>query len=772
MKDFLPHITNDQGQSLHVVGSAIVQTSIPNPIDDAPEGWEKSTIQYSRHPEMYALFKSYTTPLKFVLEGAYILRYMFYTFGMEIVLYFIWLKLDATLGGTLTHKSWYKGEPDLSTFKDSDDGVECVINESGFFKDLNANKSIVYEYKLKDDPRAVTVEISGVPIANTAAYIVADQFDYNVDSFTPICVFSTNEGTNFVLDLQGQDYEQIPGVVSGGGGYMETSNNYLFKNKSAQVQTVHATGNLIVKCTQQGSGAPHFARLMMYKESDVFPFPADIMNHSFDDQETVVRAIDQTFVLQPGEKVFFLGIMQAANLSVFKIEFIDGSKIFLDFKSIKPVTIHNALRAVDLGRNICESMSGGLSTMESDLLDNDPNLLITSGDAVRGIEDAVVKTKWTDYHTSINAVRCISFGVANQNGKLETRRYGFQNIQIANLGLSSNLELTTANEFIYDSIENGYPVTDIEDVNGRYMFCNTCIYKLPGRRVKNTYDIKSIYLADPYVIELTRINLENKRTTDANTDNKVFFLDAEKVYNDITADMIFYNDLVFNFGSFRVLNRTGLGLIPGIRFTIPSGQNTGSYSISAVYEDGADTVILLYNGVLFNFTGAENGITITFNHYRMRRLAYTNIEGFPTDVGPLVYNMELSPATILKFHYPWIYSSCEFMDGQYIVFQSTDKNDKVSREYNGVITRERKDILINGATLGQKIYRPYYFDANFETPISLSETMDAGVMGFFAFDTYRGYPMDIKTNDATMETQEYKLLCTGDTDLLNRITQN
>ena len=148
---FLPFLTNDAGQTLDVENGTVVTMGLPTPLENSPEGWEKNTLQFARNNEFRGIVKSYTTSLKFYLEGATILRNAFYRLGMETVLFFIWLKLDQSFGGDMKYKSWYKGQPDFGTFKDEYDGVVINITEGGFFKDLQANKGVLYELPFDED---------------------------------------------------------------------------------------------------------------------------------------------------------------------------------------------------------------------------------------------------------------------------------------------------------------------------------------------------------------------------------------------------------------------------------------------------------------------------------------------------------------------------------------------------------------------------------------------------------------------------------------------
>jgi hypothetical protein len=53
-----------------------------------------------------------------------------------------------------------------------------------------------------------------------------------------------------------------------------------------------------------------------------------------------------------------------------------------------------------------------------------------------------------------------------------------------------------------------------------------------------------------------------------------------------------------------------------------------------------------------------------------------------------------------------------------------------------------------------------------ETPVDFVKKMNGtGSLGYFNFDIYAGYPIEIRTNDMTRETQDYQMLVKAGTDL-------
>ncbi len=753
-RQFLPFLTDDQGKSLAVENGVVVTKAIPDPLDNSPEGWEKSTIQFARNNEFRGVIKSFTTTLKFLFEGAKILRTYFYTKGVEAVLYFIWLKQNVSFGGGMKYEGWYKGEPDLSTFNDTYEGVEVNITEGGFFKELQANKNIPYEIPFDDN--AVSLEMDGLEIFNKLKYTIAPEVIYEGSGGKTIAMsLISEEGTNSTLEVSSQPF--APQDLN--------SENWMLKNGSSSNQEIHITGIIRFMAPENGTLPLSFARMKFLKNTSDSNFNGwSFYSGNPPANQIFEKAIDYTITLAPDERLFLLQAQDSVNYDLFNIVFLEDSYLNVDFASRKETTVIKAYKSYDVGNILCNKMSNGKSKLNSDLLSNDYNLLITSGDAIRGIEGAVIKTKFSDFHKSIDAVKCISFGVQNNHGKLEERTYAFSNAQISNLGESRNFKLEPANDFRYNKIEVGYPAKDIEDLNGKYSFNNSVVYKTPVLRGgENTYDAKSVYYADPFIIEIIRINLEFKTTTDNKSDNDVFFIDAEKAFNNYIGEA---NFTIINTLPYIVLNSVGLNLKPGVRFKVLSGQNNITFTIVVVFEFLFKTYILVKESIVEEVVNIE----IEFLHYKLRRLPYNSIEGIPN--GDTVFNVELSPKRILNNHYRWIASAMDKLEAGMLVYQTTEKNSElVTTDANNVVIKEKEDIPI--ALLGPKIYLPYYLNFEVESPINLVELVAANPGGYFNTTVsgigYKGYIIEVKTNEATLETQEYKLLATADNDFTKLI---
>ena len=393
MKQFLPFITDDTGRSLTVENEVVVTSSIPDPLNNSPEGWESNTLQWARNKEFYGIIKSYTTSLKFYLQGAKILRNAFYKLGMETVLFFIWLKQNVTFGAGMKYEGWYKGEPDFSTFKDEWDAVEISITEGGFFKDLQANKTVVYEVPFDADAKYVYMD--GMYLYQKLVYEDISDLDISKNLFGEFFLgpypLITQEGSSVGFYLGNEVLETAPSGIDS----TVASTNIILQNLLDVPVDITIAGRISFKCTSMTS-SPAWAMKFRYLTS--------FMDTSVPNQdvykviETPAMTVGQTYfedfsitiTLQPNETLLRQGIFFGGVGTDAVIQFTKDSKNTISFKTRSPANLVPIYRAFDYGKKLVTKMSA-LASFSSPLLEGDYNLMVTTGDALRNLPDVVIK---------------------------------------------------------------------------------------------------------------------------------------------------------------------------------------------------------------------------------------------------------------------------------------------------------------------------------------------------------------------------------------------
>jgi hypothetical protein len=220
---FLHFLTDTQsGKSYFVDHAGVVHLdNNPTPLPHSPEGWFDSEVAFGRNSKYYGINRSYTNPLKFIGDGAAIIRSLLYAGkGVETQLSLVILKWD---DNDDIYKLYYKGAVDLS--KADDDaakGVSVNLLESGLLQLVKANENTVYEFPCDGSiPENVRVLLDGIKFQDTFHYTFVEQ-DINPVLATLPTLFLNNEGDNIGVIARrpaSRNHTMTPGYYSQSGNY-------------------------------------------------------------------------------------------------------------------------------------------------------------------------------------------------------------------------------------------------------------------------------------------------------------------------------------------------------------------------------------------------------------------------------------------------------------------------------------------------------------------------------------------------------------------------
>lgn len=489
-------------------------------LPQAPKGWEQSDLNWKRSPDYYGMIRTYTNPYEFTLDGAWLLRRVYYTQGVNGQCS---IKIEILNRSTWQYENLYLGEIDFSTFKDEGVYVTANVMEGGPSAAVAAYDSVKYEIPISPD--SMTVRIPGIDKVeegsafpwydnvNSIGYFPGLQIDLN-ELFAGNVVIQdqqfsspstlTPSPTNWFIEGQNPTTEtRIYGSIEYWG---ITPPNYYY-----QFQIVDISGNpvAILGSTQGGSA--------------MNGNPNDVRTFNFDTSINIIS----------GQRLFVLvrryGSGSAPVLPFFAI---NGGKINVSYGITTEPSLVQAVKPLTLFNKILQRM-GANAPAQSNTLQIWDNLLITSGDAIRGLEGAVIKTTFKDFFKSIDAVLCCGFGIENGIARIEQKQYWYRAIQVLNLGEIKDVIIQPAEEYIFNSIKAGYPDDDYEVDRGREEYNSEQIWSTAIQRIQKQLDISSVYRADQYGIEQVRLtqdedNRDNAREKDKKQDNDVFFIHAKK----------------------------------------------------------------------------------------------------------------------------------------------------------------------------------------------------------------------------------------------------
>lgn len=704
-QDLLPFLTNTAGNSYRVNNGLVGDTSTPTPLPHSPDGWQDTEINWERNIRYSGVFRSFTTPLKFVREGMRIIKNRVYRFGPEDKIYLLINWLDKTFGGGWVHRSFYKGELDLSQMEDDDDGrvITVPIMEGDLIKLYKAYENTTYEVPITGP----LVRMDGLELANTSSYttIDAQQVIFDAEGPSPTkfdllwipIQFINNDGAN--IDAEQQSTSPLV-EFSSVGPYDD--------NRFLDNWFYHATGNKQVKLNFPVTMTMvNGTSLELYLKNSngsrisigtiTNPIPAHLAY-----TETKTINVNLTLNLLADEKLYLISQLRfdrgsspgAPNAGLGKY---GETNIQISATDRYKATYVKTVRPLALGQALLDKITGGGGyTFSSNYLSNNwENLVVTSGDGLRGLNGAVIKTSISDYFDSYNTVLNMELTMAGKVLSMEPKASAFDQTVALAMGPVKSFKRSFAKDYQYNALSIGYPVgetTTYESLNGRGAFNATSEYTSVVTRNPKKLEILSKYKASMGEEELIRINLDGKTTTDSSTDNDVYFLHIEKT------------------------------------------------------SAGTTTTGIPY-----------------FNLYRA---PYDSITGL---ISPATaFNIELSPARCLRRHGNYLRSIFYWQQATKLVFQTSAKNTEMITVKNGVTFQENADVIIGTLDPPLFIPLSLAFTSPINRQIvnvmknnpnqSFSFVDDDG-------DTHYGFPMSVKLKPANQPAQDTVLLCSPLTDI-------
>jgi hypothetical protein len=534
---WLHFLTDSLGRSYVYQNGGVGQSAKPAWLQHGPDGWMENTIKYARNPNYHELFRTFTTPYKYVKDGAFITRYLKYRRGSQEKLFHVIHKLDKSFGGGWQHKLFYKGQVDMSRINDTDTSVTANIMEGGLSKFLAANENIEYSLDI-DVPDAVIIKDDGLKLQQKASYLLTNG---SLD----------NDLGGHIIELQLLGNENVSSVSATSEQRKATNNQTinLWRNESKFIETGVADTTItlnwdfnMLPVLADGVGAVFGTSLFLQvhallDENTRYSIPGLpsgtnlqsvgggdpllLYNHK---QHFTGSA---TFTVPANARlILYMSANNNRDLTFFTYDNDGTFDASYDYRH--RTTFVKGLRPMYVAQKLLDKMTGGGYQLTSNYISSEwDNLIITSGDAIRGIPGAKLVTSWRSFFNSYNIPCNLSSGIRNQIMYIERKANAYQPTVQVDLGAVRDLSIDDAVEYQYGSIKVGYPNTDTEDINGRDEFNVTVTYTSKVETSSKVLDLVSTYKASMYEQELLRINLDGKTTTDDTNDNTVYFKHLE-----------------------------------------------------------------------------------------------------------------------------------------------------------------------------------------------------------------------------------------------------
>lgn len=776
LKRFLYFILKEDGRSARVVNGVVTYSGQPYPLPQSPEGWQEILLAWERSLELHGLVTNFSLPMGFVRDAARITRDALYKETTETKLFLLIQRLTLIL--SLTDYNWfykyfYRGELDLSAADDTQDMINVPIMEGGLSKLIKAAWDTDFEFPLSD-PACVNVAMDGIDIQEKANYELLTGFEiaksvFGENFFLPF-TFLNRDGQSTGITFISENVQDVTGLSWADKLAVD---NYIAKaadNNSTDID-VHIVGTMIVTCTQNDIGS--FLRTRFLRSNQLIANQNDYLiafQSPIVDGDTYRFDVDMVIPLEPGERLYMEGIYNTGGVDV-KIQFEVGSTFALSYTNRYKTTYVLAWPRMALYKALIKRITGSDANAISQLCTDNDALVITCGDAIRGLTGVTVKTSLRDFFKDNDATFMAGMAITAAGVELEDRtRYYEQSVppDEIDLGIIVDFEIKPAQDLKYNTFKFGHPKQDTQDVNGKYGPNGNNQFTGPLTKDVKEYNMVSGYKADPYEIESLRQNLNGKTTTDDKSDNDVFVLATVAGTAIQTVLLSFIAS-----GNYIVFPLTPV-IVPGMKFIITgSASNDGTYTVTSV--DQFTTTQTVHTDITITISEGPISVQVEFILgllYTLDRPAYTTLEGVPNDT---IFNLPLlTPKTMLLRHGRWIRSMNAGLDSQKIVFASgkDNQNTELKTVLGSVTVDEDKDEAISG--LGAYMFLPWYFIFKTQVPIGIPELIEDNPNLSFKFtdeagQVWRGFSqlIGVAPNDYT--PQEFKLLATPENDILKLI---
>lgn len=478
----------------------------------APIGWEENTIQWARSEIYYGLVRNFSFPIKFVKDGASILRKALYSEGFNAN---VFLKILMLNSNTWEYNEVYRGDIDFSTAEDDLTSFSVNISDNGIEAYIKGNENIRYEIPIIPS-EAVKVNLVSIPStgnANMAITMLQDK---------AIVIPNMNLGASNV----DENHATVKTVVQ--AGYNEdinlSTNTNWFLKAERYLESVVVSGSMSIERLTSEPFVVQF--ILIDSSSRELGWERAITNQSPVFSEFTINT---NFYLPEGGKVFIVSKVTywgGAGRNPLKIT---AGKINISYQRALEHSTAYAYRPLTLFKKLAEKMTGSVSTnVQSFTLENEwSNLLITSGNSIRNLPNPSIKTSFRDFFKSLDSLICLGFSVIDGVPTIEDRDYFYQRaLETSNVGEVKDCVIEPADQFIYNSVKVGYPDKDYEREDGLEEYNSFQEYSSNLKRFPKKYDIVSVYRADRFGVEEIRENQDQKNLEkkDTKQDNDVFLL--------------------------------------------------------------------------------------------------------------------------------------------------------------------------------------------------------------------------------------------------------
>lgn len=524
----------------------------------SPAGWNEIAVQNIRNKKYWGIDRKISIPLAYVQDGALIVKHALYNLGIEADIHLVISRQQLHYVPGVEYGFWYKqiyrGEVDLSEFAHTGAKVTVTTLEDGLPKYLKSNEGTTNEYPMQV-PEAVWVKMDGINLHEKINYQEISDFEVALNfygsNFRLPTSYISSEGDSVGIISESQQIQATEGMA---WADKITLDNKIFKNYNSFTVNVRMVGTMELKCTGMTSAPPYAFRARFVtsatdiSDQNLYQIPFAVLSSGVYSTgamvvgQTYTANYDITIPVPPNHQLFVEGIFFGGPGSNVKIEFTENSKGRADFITRNIPTYIRAFRGQYLFEKLINSITEAkYRAAASAYLAQFNDVVFTCGNALRGLDDALMKISfndWWEFWDAMDAVCLIVKGGTVDQAKKQDM-VDLNNFIDIGSPAQGSFKVSVAKDYLFNVLDYGYPplINEVGVINGRQEF-NTQFTASVGTTKKpaTLNKISSKIIASCYQIEKLRITTFDKDSTDFKDDNTLFALHIESTLQPAVGD--------------------------------------------------------------------------------------------------------------------------------------------------------------------------------------------------------------------------------------------
>lgn len=375
-------------------------------LDNAPDGWRDTIIEYNRSKEFNGVFRSLTLPYKFVKNAAFLCRREYAKYGLMAKI----IQRIELGDGRNGYSEIYRGRLDISTKQDTETGFTVSSKTADFSANIDAYGGQKYSLSLEDGKY---VELTPIKLNETATLIISGPPDgiLHADYFPPIRVVN-NQVNSVDPTVYNVDYGQLRNpsfAETGSFFYKARVDGNLYIKGSGQVAPVYLFGGGTVRITLDIVDAAGIVRYSLLDRTI-----------SSSGSPTVVSIdINVVLPLVHGDTLFIYSRLYETETPEIGL-LINALQLDLSYQTITPATMCKGLTLSQIFGKLLQQMnvsdnSGPLQPIpyQSYLFDGLlKDIVVTSSDSIRSAQGSI----YVEGNTLFQGIYLVLSGTANYNG--------------------------------------------------------------------------------------------------------------------------------------------------------------------------------------------------------------------------------------------------------------------------------------------------------------------------------------------------------------------